>query len=331
MGFPQVRAPSASLPAAGVLAVRVLAAGVLAAGSAAALTAGSQAPALADQAVVASQCQRLPGLTAAQLCVSVQGTVASVRPGGMASYAVSVWVSGGFAASVTVALSAQPSGEQPAYVSGCPVGNGTASCWIPDLALLGAPSGFQMQAQVPAASRVTSVTLTATASAVALGSWTPPAAAASVPVSAPSPAPSHSPSPAPSKRATSSPGRSPSPASSSAPGSADPAGAPGGPGGPGAGAGPGLDPGAALPLAALPAFSGKAPSITAAGNASGLFPTISPTGAPGTQFSEKLQAAPAATGLKLAPTAVVLGLVAVALGLALAMRDLHRRKGLPGG
>jgi hypothetical protein len=313
MGFATVRGLPASLLAGGLLAV--------------ALTAGLSAPALAGGAAVASQCQRVPGLTPAQLCVSVQRTVSGIRPGGVATYAVSVWVASGFAADVTVALTAQPSGDQPTYVSGCPVGNGTASCWIPDLALLGAPSSYQLQARIPVASRVSSVTLAATASAPALGAWTPPAAAASVPVSAPSAAPS--PKPAPSKRASSSPpGRSPSPrtspVSSSAPSSADPAGA-------ASGSGPGLGPGAALPLAPLPALPANGSSITAAGNASGLFPTISPAAAPGTQFSEKLRAVPAASGLKLAPTAVVLGLVTVALGLGLAMKDRYWRKRPHGG
>src|SRR5487761_1135134 len=130
-----------------VVTVRMVTAGLLVS----ALMAGAQVPALAAgaaRAVSASQCQRVPGLIAADLCVTVQSAVSSIRPGGTASYLVGVSVTGGSAIDVVVSLDAQPGGA--AYTSGCPAGEGTGRCWIAALALLGAPSSYQMQAEVPA-------------------------------------------------------------------------------------------------------------------------------------------------------------------------------------
>jgi uncharacterized membrane protein YgcG len=314
---------------AGGLLVAVLVAG-FAVGLQAPANAAANAPANANAAVVAassvSQCQRLQGLTTADLCVSVQGTVSSIRPGGTAMYSVSVWVEGGFTTSVSVALATEPSGAQATFTSGCPVGIGTARCWIPALALLGAPASYQMQAEIPAVSSTPAVTLAATASVPTLLPWTPPSAAASVMVSAPPP-PKPAPSPAPTKRSSPPPpGKSPH---GSSPGSAG-SGGTGGSGSTGSGSagsgGVGLPAGsrAVLPLGPLPGPT----FVVGAGNATGLFPTISPS--PGQNAAARagaaIQAVPAADGLRLAPTGLILGLVLAAVGIMFWTMDFHRRK-----
>src|SRR5262249_55769675 len=111
----------------------------------AALAVGTAAPALAAgsrPAVLRTSCQQLQGLTAADLCVSVQPTSSSVKPGGTVGYVVDVSVSGGSAIDVTVSLDGSVAGA--GFVSGCPGGNGSAKCSILALGLL-APSSYQMQ------------------------------------------------------------------------------------------------------------------------------------------------------------------------------------------
>jgi hypothetical protein len=316
-----------------VVTVRMVTAGLLVS----ALMAAAQVPALAAgaaRAVAASQCQRVPGLIAADLCVTVQSAVSSIRPGGTASYLVGVSVTGGSAIDVTVSLDAQPGGA--AYTSGCPVGDGTGRCWIAALALLGAPSSYQMQAEVPAGTSAAAVTLTATASVPSLTPWTPPTATASVAIVKPVPAKpvagKPSPSSAPSKPAGTSPGRSPSPQRSPAPRGSSTAstGSVGSTGSTGA-AGPSSG------LAGSPGFTGAFPprltgtsnSIVGAGDASGLFPKISPSATassafpPGTAHRAELAAA---SGLPLAPAGLVIALVIAALGIGLAIPELRRRK-----
>jgi len=308
---------------------RIVAGGFLAVTFAAGLSAGRQAPAnaaahapaaaLAPAAAAGSQCQRLQGLTAADLCVSAQSTVASIRPGGTATYTVSVWVEGGFTTSVSVALATTPSAEQATFSSGCPIGNGTAKCWIPALALLAAPASYQMQVEVPAVSSPPSVTLAATASVPTLLPWTPPSAAASVTVSTPPP-PKPAPSPTPTKRSSPPPGKSPSPHGGS-PGS----GGSGGSGAVGPG-GVGLPAGsrAVLPLGPLPGPT----FVVGAGNATGLFPAISPSSTQSAvaRAGAAVRAVPAADGLRLAPAGLILGLVLAAFGIMFWAKDFRRRQ-----
>src|SRR5439155_114510 len=147
-----------------------------------------------------------PTSTAArpELCVSVQRAKASISRGQQAAYVVQVsTANNGSAADVTVALTAQPSSQKPAFTSGCAKGEGTASCAVssvPD------KQPVTLKAQIPVAASATSVTsvkLTATASIVTAEKWTPPAAAETVTVTAASAAPANS------SAGTSSPGVSP--------------------------------------------------------------------------------------------------------------------------
>jgi hypothetical protein len=152
---------------------------------------------------------------------------------------------------VTVSLTAQPSTLKPEFTTGCPKGDGTASCTISSVTAK-APADLQAHIAVAAsATSVSSVKLTATARIVTTATWTPPAADETVAVTAAATAPA-SPSPrtaAPSPQAT--------------------AMAP-----------------AALPLGPLPYLNGQATSLigagsgssefVGAGDASGLFPAITP-------------------------------------------------------
>ena len=139
-----------------------------------------------------------------------------------------------------MALTALPSGQKPAFTSGCAKGNGTATCAV------GSVSDKQpvtLQAQIPVAAGATSVTsvkLTATASIVTSAKWTPPSAAETVAVTAAA-------------------ASSKSPAASSA------------------GASPGTT---TLPLGPIPNLNGVSSSLIGAGDASGLFPAINPSATP---------------------------------------------------
>jgi hypothetical protein len=275
----------------------------------------------------------MQGLTVADLCVSVEPIGASVQPGGTATFAVTVSVENGLTADVTVALSARPSGAA-AYTSGCPVGNGSASCWIATMNVLGSASSVEMQAQVPASAGGTSVSLTATASVPTVLPWTPPAAGAAIPVAAPAPTHSATPAstpkpapkpakttPAPSATRRSATGRAPAPASGSR--STAPASV---------GAGPTLPP-IPLPTLAGPTLSGSGSTVVSPGNASGLFPTISasPPPSPSAQAQAAGEVPAEATGfaVPLAPAGLVVAVVIALGGVGLAGRQFyHRRRGV---
>lgn len=178
--------------------------------AAAALTALSSQceplPAAASASPTASPSTASPS-TAAELCVSVQPSQSSIKPGQAASYTVQVSTENGPASGVSVTLTATPQGQQPEFSSLCPSGNGTATCTIGSLATTVAPSAYQTQAQIQVASTatsVTSVTLTATADAATTPAMTTmPAAAATVTVSAPAASPSTSPASTPRASTTS--------------------------------------------------------------------------------------------------------------------------------
>jgi hypothetical protein len=177
--------------------------------------------------------------------VSVQRSQASISRGHQAAYVVRVSTeNNGSAADVTVALTAQPSGQKPTFTSGCATGAGTASCGV---SAVSDKQPVSLKAQIPVAASATSVTsvkLTATASVVTTEDWTPPSAAETVAVTA-TPAASASPTK--------------SPASSSP---------------------PGVSPGGALPLGPIPNLNGVASQLIEAGNAAGLFPAINPSATP---------------------------------------------------
>jgi hypothetical protein len=184
-------------------------------------------------AATSSQCEPLsaaatPSPTAsttqAELCVSVQTSQSSITAGHAASYTVQVWAANGAAAGVSVTLTAAPQGEEPSFTGRCPSGDGSATCTIGSMATALAPSSDQMQAQIPVASDVTSitsVTLTATADAVTSPAMTvlptaaetvavsTPTAAASTPPASPSPTSTPAPSASPAASPAASPGTVP--------------------------------------------------------------------------------------------------------------------------
>jgi hypothetical protein len=174
--------------------------------------------------------------------VTVQRSQASVERGQNAGYTVTVSTENGPATDVSVALTAQPSSQKPALTSGCAKSNGTAACAVGSVT---AKSPVSLHAQIPAGSDATSVRLIATASIVTTATWTPPSAAVTVAVTVPAASPTGS------------------SASSSAP------------------ATPGtMVPGTTLPLGPIPDLNNASSSVINAGDASGLFPSISPSATP---------------------------------------------------
>ncbi len=230
--------------------------------------------------------------------MSVQRSQSSVKRGQQAAYVVRVSTgNNGSASGVTVALTAQPSGQKPAFTSGCAKGNGTASCAV------GSVSDKQpvtLHAQIPVAAGATSVTsveLTATASIVTTGKWTPPSAAETVAVTSAA---------APSR----------SPAASSA----------------------GVSAGTTPPLGPLPNLNGVSSSLIGAGDASGLFPAINPSGTPspspginppgGKRNVRPVSDSSALSFVQPGLTGQVAGLIALAVAVMLTVTRLSLRKRL---
>jgi hypothetical protein len=234
--------------------------------------------------------------------VSVQRSQSSIKRGQTAGYVIQVTTENGSAADVTVALTAQPSSQKPALSSGCAKGDGTASCGI---ASVTAKQPATLHAQIPvaaSAASVTSVKLTATASVVTTAKWTPPAAAETTAVAAASAA-----------------------AKNSAKGSAP--------------AAPDASHLAVLPLGPIPALNGESSRLIGAGNASGLFPAItpSPTASPTPTAAarpSRRNAAPApeASTVSLDTpvfTAQVVGLIVLGLAIMLTVTRLSLRRRKP--
>jgi hypothetical protein len=229
--------------------------------------------------------------------VSVQRSQASISRGQKAVYVVQVSAANGSASNVTVALTSAPTSQKPVYTSGCLKGEGTASCAVGSVQ---DKQPVSLKAQIPVAASaksVTSVKLTATASVVTTGKWTPPAAAETVAVTA-----------APASPAS-------SPASTSP---------------------PGIPSVANLPLGPIPDLNGAASRIIGAGDASGLFPAISPTDtpspAPGTQAAAAPgQNRPSPSSSTIAfnqpgLTGQVAGLIALAVAVLLTVTRLSLRR-----
>jgi len=149
----------------------------------------------------------------------------------------------GSASDVTVALTAQPTSQKPVFTGGCLKGEGTASCVVSSVS---DKQPVSLTAQIPVAagaSSVSSVMLTATASVVTTDTWTPPSAAVTVAVTAAAPV---------------SPSSSRSSASSA-----------------------GISPDSRLQLGPIPNLNAVSSSrLIEAGDASGLFPAISPSHTP---------------------------------------------------
>jgi hypothetical protein len=96
---------------------------------------------------------------------------------------VAVSTENGSAADVSVTLTAQPSSQKPTFTSGCTTGDKTATCTVSSVS---DDKAVDLDAQIPVASSVSSVKLTATASIVTTAKWTPPEADATVTVTSPS-------------------------------------------------------------------------------------------------------------------------------------------------
>jgi hypothetical protein len=230
--------------------------------------------------------------------VSVQRSQTSISRGQQAAYVVRVSTeNNGSAADVTVALTAQPSGQKPRFTSGCATGAGTASCAV---SAVSDKQPASLKAQIPVAASaksVTSVKLTATASIVTTEKWTPPSAAETVAVTAASASPAKSP-------ASSSPA--------------------------------GVVPEGALPLGPIPSLNGVLSQLIQPGNAAGLFPAINPSAtpspspgsqAPGGQGNDRpVSGSSAIAFVQPGLTGQVAGLIALAVAVMLTVTRLSLRK-----
>jgi len=221
--------------------------------------------------------------------VSVQRSQASIKLGQQATYVVQVSTeNNGSASNVSVALTAQPSSQKPAFSSGCAKGNGTATCAVGSVSDKQPATLHAVIAVASSATSVTSVTLTATASVVTSAKWTPPTAAETVSVTS----------------------ASASPASSSA----------------------GPSPSTTLPLGPIPNLNNISSQLIGPGNASGLFPAISPTASPnpspaGGAQAGKQNAAPVSDASPVALgqpglSGQLAGLIALALAVLLTVTRL---------
>ncbi|HEX5298467.1 MAG TPA: hypothetical protein VFW50_15900 [Streptosporangiaceae bacterium] len=228
--------------------------------------------------------------------MTVQRVQASVARGQSAAYIVQVSTKdGGSASHVIVALTSQPSSQKPLFTGGCGDSNGSASCPV---SAVSDKQAVSLHAQIPVASDATSVSsvkLTATASITTSAKWTPPAAAVTVAVTA----------------AAASGGGSPP--SSSAPPAA---------------------PGTTLPLGPVPNLNSVSSSLIGAGNASELFPAISPGATPSPSpgnGTDRRNAAPAPGSSAIAfvqpgLTGQVAGLIALAVAVLLTVTRLSLRR-----
>jgi hypothetical protein len=228
--------------------------------------------------------------------VSVQRSQSSIKRGQTATYVVQVSTQNGSASDVSVALTAQPSSQKPAFSSGCAKGDGTASCSIGSVTT---KKTVSLDAQIAVASNATSVSsvkLTATASVATTAKWTPPAAAQTTAVTAASAA-----------SAKSSADASPSATH--------------------------LD---VVPLGPVPDLNGEASQLIGAGNAAGLFPTISPShgatsGSTATAQPTVGNTAPVSDASPVSDTspvftAQVIGLIALGVAIMLTVTRLSVRK-----
>jgi hypothetical protein len=228
--------------------------------------------------------------------VTVQRVQASVARGQSAAYIVQVSTKdGGSASHVTVALTSQPSSQKPLFTGGCGDSNGSASCPV---SAVSDKQAVSLHAQIPVASDATSVSsvkLTATASITTSAKWAPPAAAETVAVTA--------------------------------------AAASGGNGSPSSSAPP-TAPGTTLPLGPVPNLNSVSSSLIGAGNASELFPAISPGATPSPSpgnGTDRRNAAPVPGSSAIAfvqpgLTGQVAGLIALAVAVLLTVTRLSLRR-----
>jgi hypothetical protein len=228
--------------------------------------------------------------------VTVERVQASVARGQSAAYIVQVSTKdGGSASHVTVTLTSQPSSQKPLFTGGCGDSNGSARCPV---SAVSDKQAVSLHAQIPVASDATSVSsvkLTATASITTSAKWAPPAAAETVAVTA--------------------------------------AAASGGNGSPSSSAPP-TAPGTTLPLGPVPNLNSVSSSLIGAGNASELFPAISPGATPSPSpgnGTDRRNAAPVPGSSAIAfvqpgLTGQVAGLIALAVAVLLTVTRLSLRR-----
>jgi hypothetical protein len=231
------------------------------------------------------------------LCISLQRSQASIRPGQAAQWIVSAWTKDGTVPAATVRIKASPATQVPEFSFGCGSYDGSASCNLG--AVYSGSSSRQVIARitVPASdAALSSVQLTATASAANL--VRDPSVSASVTVSKNAPSSQGS--------ATLPPGSATLPGSSVSP----------------------------LPVGSLPAISGStfSSSLSPGGNASGLFPPINPSSVPSPGTALNASARPVADSVALPiGTPVIdaqlvgLGALGVAFLLAATRLSVRRR------
>ena len=233
--------------------------------------------------------------------MSVQRLQSSIERGQAATYDVNVSAENGSASGVTVVLTSAPTSQKPEFTSGCSK-NDTASCTLGSVTDKQATDLKAQIAVASDASSVSSVTLTATASVTTTAKWTPPAADESTTVTA-------------ATAAAKSKSKSKSSASAS--------------------------PDIVLPLGPIPNLNSpdlnaEASLLIGAGNASGLFPAITPSATPSTnpggssqptrRNAEPISAAsPVALGSPVM-TAQVTGLIALGLAILLTVTRLSVRR-----
>ncbi len=295
-----------------------------------------------------------PSSSPASLCVSVQDEQSSVGTGDSAYWAVQVWAQGGAVPGASVWLNVDQ-GLTASFSSACPSGNGGASCNVGNLGVGGAPSTYQMEAQVPipSSANITSLTLTATAYAATTPAMSADPQAAQTLTVIPPPAPSASPTPTSSATSGSaSPSATPASSASSAstsPATSSSSATPGqsstsatagrSTGAPGTGL-PVVPPGLAPSLGPMPTGTGPvgpAPELLVpSGTIANMLPVIAPSPSgtiPGSSPAAEVQSLPVTTsessdsllGMPLS-TAQDLGLIFLFAAIFLAGTRFARRQ-----
>ncbi|HUN34107.1 MAG TPA: hypothetical protein VMU95_19065 [Trebonia sp.] len=232
--------------------------------------------------------------SAGSLCVSLQRSQESIKPGQAAQWIVSAWTENGNVPGATVRLTASPAGQVPEFSFGCGTYDGGSSCNLG--AVYSGSSARQVEARitVPAAdSTLTSVKLTATESAS--NAAKDPSVSVAVTVSKNSPS-----------------------TGATTPGIG--------------GTEPGTSV-SQLPVGSLPALGGlgSSSSLSPGGNASGLFPTINPSSVPTPGTALNASARPVADSVALpigtpVVDAQLVGLAALGVAFLLAATRLSVRR-----
>jgi hypothetical protein len=244
----------------------------------------------------------VPQTTQVSLCVQVSPAKADSERGHSAQWTVSAWTTGGNVPDAAIRLQATPaSGGMPGFSFGCGKDDGTSACDLGAVDAKSAKRQLRAQVTVPVtASGVKSVKLTAVTSAAGLTK----ALKASSTVSITAPATSAG---APQNPADSPPVPADEPQVPAVVTSP-------------------------LPVGSLPSISAVSPTLSPAGNAAGLFPTLNPQRAKGSPPPDsKARTRPVADNSALPEGAPVInaqlaGLAALALAFVLAVTRLSIRR-----